>query len=219
MKSLKNSRLFESLELYYGLHQKGYMPYARGFGLTGLDSDAFYKDKISWVDKIEENFLEIKTELFEYLKQNSTYDEYKYKGFSEGKWESIFLVKNGSITDKKIFFPKTLKNLKLICPELFFREAMFSILNPRTKILPHRDSSNIFLTFHLGITIPTSCGIKVNNIEKTWTEGKSIIFDTSFVHEAWNNSNEKRIVLLVDFFNPKLNDAEIAFFKKNNYLF
>ena len=43
-------------------------------------------------------------------------------------------------------------------------------------------------------------------------EGKAIIFDDSFNHEAWHNGDQTRINLIVDFWHPCLTDAEVKFF-------
>jgi aspartate beta-hydroxylase len=103
--------------------------------------------------------------------------------------------------------------LKLLPGNLYFREAIFSILGPGAKILPHRDFSNVYLTYQLGLSIPPQCAICVGGEERTWKEGKSLIFDTSYEHEAWNDSNSPRLILLVDFFHPDLNEAEQEFLK------
>ncbi|MGH9785165.1 MAG: aspartyl/asparaginyl beta-hydroxylase domain-containing protein, partial [Terriglobia bacterium] len=48
----------------------------------------------------------------------------------------------------------------------------------------------------------TDCRIRVGSEVRTWEEGKSLIFDDSHPHEAWNDSNFYRVVLLVDFLRP-----------------
>jgi len=51
----------------------------------------------------------------------------------------------------------------------------------------------------MGLVVPTGCILKVNGIEGTWEEGKCIVFDDTFRHEAWNPSYDTtRIVLMLD---------------------
>ncbi|HDZ9198904.1 TPA: aspartyl/asparaginyl beta-hydroxylase domain-containing protein, partial [Vibrio cholerae] len=85
------------------------------------------------------------------------------------------------------------------------KTAFFSILPPNTKIPPHYGPYNGVLRYHLGVKIPKaakSCGIKVKNEKRYWIAGKSLIFDDSYKHEAWNYSSETRVVLFVDFIRP-----------------
>jgi aspartyl/asparaginyl beta-hydroxylase (cupin superfamily) len=82
--------------------------------------------------------------------------------------------------------------------------AMFSCLQPRTHIKPHigyQQYSERILRCHLGIVVPKGCFLKVNWEDRTWEEGKCLVFDDTFRHEAWNSDPEHvRIVLMIDFF-------------------
>ena len=58
------------------------------------------------------------------------------------------------------------------------------------------------LRHHLGLIIPEpalSRGIRVANETKHWEEGKSLVFDDTYHHEAWNGTNGDRVVLFMDF--------------------
>ena len=98
--------------------------------------------------------------------------------------------------------PKTYEILKQI-PELI--SADFSFLPAKTKIKPHKGFTKMVLRAHLGLIIPENCGLRVGEQTKNWLPGKMLIFDDSFEHEAWNNSNEDRFVLMLDIANPKWN--------------
>ncbi|HYD80015.1 MAG TPA: aspartyl/asparaginyl beta-hydroxylase domain-containing protein [Paucimonas sp.] len=98
--------------------------------------------------------------------------------------------------------PETVKALKKI-PNL--QAAMFSILQPQKELPPHRGPYSGVLRYHLGLKIPkpeSQCGICVGGDFAHWEEGKSLIFDDSHMHHAWNRSNEERVVLFVDFTRP-----------------
>ena len=41
-----------------------------------------------------------------------------------------------------------------------------------------------------------------------WREGELVMFDDTFLHEAWNRSNSVRIILLMDCWNPYLTTVE-----------
>ena len=80
--------------------------------------------------------------------------------------------------------------------------AEFSYLPANTQIKPHKGFSKMVLRAHLGLIIPKDCGIRVGDETKIWEQGKLLIFDDSFEHEAWNNSNEDRFILMLDIANP-----------------
>jgi len=80
--------------------------------------------------------------------------------------------------------------------------ALFSTLQPRIHIKPHvgyYQYSEKVLRVHLGLVIPDGCVLMVNGEAGHWTEGKILVFDDTFRHEAWNPSHDKtRIVLMFD---------------------
>ncbi len=98
--------------------------------------------------------------------------------------------------------PNTYNILKKI-PELI--SADFSYLPANTKINPHKGFTKMVLRAHLGLIIPTTCGLRVGEEIREWQPGKMLVFDDSFEHEAWNNSDEDRFVLMLDIANPKWN--------------
>ena len=82
--------------------------------------------------------------------------------------------------------------------------VIFQILKPTPQILPHKGYTKMVLRCHLPLIVPAGelCGLRVGNEIKHWKEGELLIFDDSFEHEAWNNSDENRIVLMFDIPNP-----------------
>ena len=88
--------------------------------------------------------------------------------------------------------------------------AMFSVLQPRTRIPAHTGSSNVRTTVHLPLIVPGQCGFRVGAETREWREGAAWAFDDTIEHEAWNDSDEPRAILIVDCWNPYLTDAERA---------
>ncbi len=86
--------------------------------------------------------------------------------------------------------------------------AFFSVLAPRTRIPPHTGVSNTRAIVHLPLVVPPGCGFRVGGETRTWVEGRAFAFDDTIEHEAWNDSDEPRIVLIVDVWNPYLTDIE-----------
>ncbi|MGA7157363.1 MAG: aspartyl/asparaginyl beta-hydroxylase domain-containing protein [Acidobacteriaceae bacterium] len=96
----------------------------------------------------------------------------------------------------------------------------FSILAPGTHISAHTGPTNMRLRCHLGIEIPKNCRLRVDQETITWRKGKCIIFDDSFLHEVWNDSDRRRVVLIVDLWHPDLSPREVELIEGlNRYAF
>ncbi len=100
-----------------------------------------------------------------------------------------------------------------LCPETWrivrtipgLTTAMFSILEPGKRIPPHRGPYNGVLRLHLGLIIPEPrerLALRVGPERRHWEEGRALIFDDGYEHEAWNESAGLRVVLFVDFEKP-----------------
>jgi len=93
-----------------------------------------------------------------------------------------------------------------LCKEIpGMKHALFSIISPHKHINPHRGVYKGVLRYHLGLRVPEpkeSCRIRVGHDVRHWEEGKSLIFDDTFEHEVWNDTEGVRVVLLVDLVRP-----------------
>lgn len=85
---------------------------------------------------------------------------------------------------------------------------MFSLLAPRTRIPAHHGVTNTRVVFHLPLIVPDNCGFRVGGETREWTPGKILVFDDTIEHEAWNDSDELRVVLIGDRWRPELTSAE-----------
>jgi aspartyl/asparaginyl beta-hydroxylase (cupin superfamily) len=88
--------------------------------------------------------------------------------------------------------------------------AMFSILEPHTRIPPHTGSNNVRATIHLPLVVPEGCGFRVGSETRTFEAGKAWAFDDTIEHEAWNDSDRPRAIFILDAWNPLLTEAERA---------
>ena len=126
----------------------------------------------------------------------------------------IPLIKNGAVVEqfasrcpetmafaRKLDLPK----LGLISPSLYF-----SVLEPNSRIAPHTGITNARLIVHLPLIVPDDCGFRVGGEERRWEVGKALVFDDMTMHEAWNNSDRIRVVLIADLWRPELSGAERA---------
>lgn len=78
--------------------------------------------------------------------------------------------------------------------------AGFSVLRPGTRIQPHQGYPGSFLRCHLGLQVPQGdCALRVAGEIRKWQAGTLLIFDDRVSHEAWNSTEQERVVLLIDF--------------------
>lgn len=90
-------------------------------------------------------------------------------------------------------------------------EVFFSILRPGTHIPPHYGLANYKLTVHLPLITPPKCAIRVGDRTRSWRSGECLVFDDSFEHEAWNNSDSLRAVLILEAWHPDIREQEREF--------
>jgi beta-hydroxylase len=84
------------------------------------------------------------------------------------------------------------------------RGAMFATLPPKAYLGRHRDPFAGALRYHLGLRTPNhpKCWIMVDGERRAWADGEPMLFDETFVHEAWNGTDVTRLILLCDIERP-----------------
>jgi aspartyl/asparaginyl beta-hydroxylase (cupin superfamily) len=119
------------------------------------------------------------------------------------KWKSFFLFGYGYSLEENIRrCPKTGAAVAKI-PGL--NSAFFSILTPGAHIPRHRGVTKALLTAHLGLIVPKrrqNCRMQVADEMLTWEEGRTLVFDDTWHHEVWNDTDEGRVILLIQFRRP-----------------
>ena len=128
------------------------------------------------------------------------------------RWSVFHLVKEGRVVqDNAERCPETMAALTQVPqPEQAGRSpvALFSMLKPKTRIPAHVGASNARLITHLPLIVPPDCEYRVGNTRRPWVEGKAWVFDDTIEHEAWNGSDQPRVVLIFDTWHPMLSAEE-----------
>lgn len=141
--------------------------------------------------KIYQEFLEIQNELIDYVEPN-LYDK-GWKIF--GLWN---MPHREPILNSPLRCRLTSTLIEQLVPS--HGAVAFSVLNPGAHIFPHQGKEGPYLRCHLPLEIPEGdCRIRVADQTVKWSLGKALILDDRLEHEAWNFSNERRVVLLFDF--------------------
>lgn len=128
------------------------------------------------------------------------------------RWSTYALWRSGQpVVENLARCPATARALEAVemaeigglCPN-----AMFSVLAPHTQIPPHHGETNARLVVHLPLIVPEGCTYRVGFERRGWTEGEVLIFDDTIEHEARNDGDLPRTVLIFDVWNPLLSLAE-----------
>nr|WP_255691806.1 aspartyl/asparaginyl beta-hydroxylase domain-containing protein [Luteimonas sp. XNQY3] len=127
-------------------------------------------------------------------------------------WSGFHLYAHGKPVDEHLSqCPRTAEALALVdsaeisglCPN-----AMFSALAPGAHIPPHTGETNARLVAHLPLVVPDRCRYRVGYDWREWREGKCWVFDDTIEHEARNDSDHVRVILMFDVWNPLLSLEE-----------
>jgi beta-hydroxylase len=163
----------------------------------------------SWTRMLEGNWATMRRELDEVMRHRSNLPNFQdispdqRKLSQDDGWKTYFFFAYGFKAKGNCErCPETARILKEV-PGM--KTAFFSILAPGKHLPEHRGPYKGVLRYHLGLIIPqpvSSCGIKVNGETRHWAEGKSLVFDDTYRHEAWNETNGDRVVLFMDFVRP-----------------
>jgi len=173
------------------------------------DQPFFPVGAFPWVGDVEAFYPAIRGEMLDLLRRSAPIPGFEQistdqtKLSDDRRWKTFFFLGYGERFEDNIArCPATWTALRRI-PGL--TTAFFSVLEPGKRLPPHRGPYKGVLRYHLGVIIPENaeaCGIQVDCQQRRWSEGQSLIFDDTFVHSAWNDSDERRIVLFVDFARP-----------------
>lgn len=135
---------------------------------------------------------------------DDTFDPWVQKYMHGNGWSVYGLVAAGNrIEEACRQCPQTAKIIDAIDGVSI---AGFSRLAPKTHIKPHIGWAKSVYRLHLGLVVPPDCQLRVGSETRYWEEGKCLIFDDTVEHEAWNNSDQVRGNLLLDFIRPGTTD-------------
>jgi aspartyl/asparaginyl beta-hydroxylase (cupin superfamily) len=205
-----------------------YANVCEGLHYPFLPADEYF-DRIHfpWMERLEAAAPKIRAELKDLLEKGddgfAPYVQYP-PGYPPSKWSELdhserwsayFLWRHGKRVDAHCArCPETaamLASLPLADHAGRAPTAFFSLLRPRTRIPPHTGVTNARAIVHLALIVPEGCGFRVGGETRQWVEGQAFAFDDTIEHEAWNDSDELRAVLIFDVWNPHITVPERAF--------
>jgi aspartyl/asparaginyl beta-hydroxylase (cupin superfamily) len=205
--------------------RKTYTNQCHGFFYPFLPADEFFdRDHFPWLVKLEAATAVIREELEAILASPDpglmpyidlppgTPDNFWSELDKSANWSALHLWRDGSQIDEVCNrAPKTaalVESLPLAHIAGRAPAVFFSILKAGKRIPPHTGVTNIRTIIHLPLIVPGKCGFRVGGEVREWREGEAFAFDDTIEHEAWNDSDRDRALLILDCWNPYLSEDE-----------
>ncbi|EIE7938703.1 aspartyl/asparaginyl beta-hydroxylase domain-containing protein [Salmonella enterica] len=156
--------------------------------------------------RLEENFPAIHQEISELIKKR---DLTRYKDIDPVRAAEVsenwklyyawFMWEENELA--KVDCP-TLLNLIKQMPNVI--NATVAVLEPRVTLAAHEGPYAGILRYHIGIKVPEERlpYIRVLDQYHIWQVGESIVLDDCYEHEVYNESDDIRVILMIDFMRP-----------------
>lgn len=182
-----------------------------------------------WAPRLEDHWRDIRAELDDILQYRDALptihdiSEETATISQDDKWKTYFLYGYGVKAEENCArCPRTTELIEQI-PGMV--TAFFSILAPGKHIPAHRGPYKGVLRYHLGLKVPEpaeQCRIRVGDEIAHWREGASTVFDDTYNHEVWNETDGERAVLYLDIKRPlpapldTLNDLVLVLLRRSS---
>lgn len=218
-------RFGKALDIMFGERQIFYQQ-PTIFYFPELPQRQFYeREEFPWVADLEaltdvicrelDGLLADRAGFGPYLVSTTDRPRTEFHGLADNPdWSTLHLFENGAPVDAHVArAPQTyaaMANIPLCRITVRAPTIMFSLLRPGAKIPPHTGQINTRLICHLPLVVPPRCGFRVGNEIREWEVGKLLIFDDTIEHEAWNDSDADRVVLIFDVWRPEITEIEKA---------
>lgn len=217
-------RIGSAIDLLLGKKQL-YLQQPSSFYFPGLPQRQYYeRGEFDWLPQVEAAVPAMHDELLAVLADGKDFAPYveviaerpsaANPLINDPSWGAFYFWRDGEIvTENATRCPATMAALEAVpMPTIDQRSpiALWSLLKPGTHIQPHHGLLNTRLICHIPLIVPSDCALRVGNETREWREGEALIFDDSFEHEAWNRSDQTRVVLLFEIWRPEISPEERA---------
>jgi len=193
--------------------------------VPGIPPTPFFgRELFPWIDAFEAQTGAIREELLDLLPSQTghervfTTDDLEQQNLrgerTQPTWNGYYFYRHGERRDENCErCPRSaaaIDALPLSRVPAHGPEVLFSVFTPDTHLLPHQGVTNSRVVGHLPLIVPADCALRVGGELHEWQEGRTVVFDDTYEHEAWNRSDQTRVVLIFDLWNPYLTEAERA---------
>lgn len=219
-----SARFMQSVDLLLGRRQL-YLQQPKHYFFPELPHIQFHpRERFPWLPALEAATADIRDELLAvlrddpglftpYVQRDSTRPSLSTGGMLDNAdWSAFYLWKTGTeVTAHAQRCPRTLAALAQVPLSTVPGRSpsiLFSLLRPGAHIPAHHGIVNTRLICHLPLIVPPGCTFRVGNETREWVEGQAWVFDDTIEHEAWNRSDQPRVILLFEVWQPELTADE-----------
>jgi len=220
-----SARFAASLDLMTG-RRRLYYQQPKFYMFPGLPQIEFQpRETVAWLAEVEAAAPAIRAELdailaepalfAPYIEDRANRPRHDQAGLlGNDAWSAVFLWKDGAeVPEIAERCPQTMQALAAapLCripgrsPSI-----LFSRLQAGAKIPPHHGLINTRLICHLPLVVPPDCWFRVGAEERQWKVGQAWAFDDTIEHEAANDSDQDRTILIFDVWKPEITAEEQA---------
>jgi aspartyl/asparaginyl beta-hydroxylase (cupin superfamily) len=215
-------RFAEALAIAKG-KQPVYLQEPTSFYFPGLPQAPWYsRETFPWVTELEAAVPQMRAEVGQvladeqghvpYVQEDSDRASRGHSLLNDARWSAFHLWKDGEPVEENArrcpFIMRLLEVLPIPVIKRRSPMALISILRPGTHIPPHHGMLNTRLMCHIPLVVPAGCRLRVGAETRDVVEGRAMIFDDSFEHEAWNDGVSARAVLLFEIWRPEISEEE-----------
>ena len=193
--SQSNTRVGQSLDILLG-RKRIHVQEPYHFYFPQLPQKQFYdRADFPWLDAIE-----------------AATDAIRAESQAVGTGDAVYLWQNGELNEANAALcPQTLAalaNAPLARIPGHSPSVLFSHMPPGTRLASRNGPTNTRLQVHLPLVAAGKCRLRVGNDVREWQTGRAWVFDDSMEHEAWNDSDQARVLLQFDIARPELSADE-----------
>jgi aspartyl/asparaginyl beta-hydroxylase (cupin superfamily) len=218
-----SSRFAQSLALLQGKSRR-YEQEPRSYFFPELPTVTFYdRTLFPWMDALEAATSDIRAELQGLLAGPNVFAPYieaeanmpvdrAHPLLDSPDWTASYLCREGRIVPQIADrCPRTMAAVAHAPLERIKGRApfiLFSKLTPGAWIRPHTGFLNTRLVCHLAVIVSEKCWFRVGADVRGWEEGKCFAFNDTIEHEARNEGQGTRTVLIFNIWRPELTEEE-----------
>lgn len=199
-------------------HQEPTFLFFPGLGASPYLDRALF----SWIEGLEADTEAIRSELMNLLPSSAgrervfsseALEQVNLRGLDvPPSWTGYYFYRHGERREDNCascpVTARALDRLPLVHLREHGPEVLYSVFTPGTHLLPHAGVTNTRLVGHLPLIIPENCALRVGGEVHEWQPGRVVVFDDTYQHEAWNRSQQTRVVMIFDIWHPLLTEAE-----------
>ncbi len=180
------------MKIFYAFDGKGY---------KGNNPPYYSLDGTGWFDKLKQQLPAIQRSVTNFLRtEGLDITSYFHVTRVDGKsWDVVPFMLWGQRNERMIEIGGEVFSYFNEIPGMV--SLSVSILQPQTRIKGHAGDTDATYRMHVPIYIPSQlpdCGIKVAGVSRAWEREDVLVFNDACYHEAWNLTDEPRVVLIVD---------------------